>query len=298
VIQIVGGGVALALLILTGRSAWAEVADQVLRVRLDTAALAVLSLVVTLLGVIAVWRVLLSDLGVPLPYGPTLQLWSFSNLGRYLPGKVWQVVGLVVVSRDLGVPPGVVATGGFIALGLAIGTGAIVGALALPGALAGIGWASVAVVLLAAGLFVPVVWPGVVTWVIGRLPAALGCAGIPPIRRATMLRLVALFVVTWFAHGASFLHFSAAFGSVGWSDLPGFTGAYVLAHVTGLVAVFAPGGLGVREGMLGHLLTSVAPTDLPAHVVAVAARLWSIAAEALVLVLAVTSRLLVRRGSS
>ncbi len=71
----------------------------------------------------------------------------------------------------------------------------------------------------------------------------------------------------------------------------------MLSHVTGLVAVFAPGGLGVREGMLGYLLGAAAPADLPVNVVAVAARLWSIAAEALVLIVALTLRLRLARGA-
>jgi hypothetical protein len=179
-----------------------------------------------------------------------------------------------------------------------IGTGALVGIATLPQALPGLGWTSVAVVVLAAGLLVPIVRPGIVAWGVGKLPASFGCRGIRPLGRGAWLRLVLLFALAWLAHGAAFLHFAAAFGDVGWRDLPAFTGAYVLAHVTGLVAVFAPGGLGVREGLLGYLLEGVGPADLPAHFVAVAGRLWSIAAEILVLAVAIALRLLGRGSPS
>jgi len=297
-IQFAGTAAALLLLGLAIRSAWSEVAALGVRFRPAVGVASVGSLVVTLLGVIGIWRILLRDLGVGISYASTLQLWSFSNLGRYLPGKVWQVVGLVVVARDLGVPPGVAATGGFLVLGLMIGTGALVGLLTLPGEVAGLGATGAVVGALAAGLFVPVAWPGAVSWILRRLPPSLGCAGIPPLGRGAWLRAAALFALSWLAHGAAFLHFASAFGPVRWSDLPPFTGAYVLAHVTGLVAIFAPGGIGVREGILAHFVGSVGPAELPAHVVAVAARLWSIAAEVLVLVLAVTLRLARRRAAS
>jgi hypothetical protein len=295
-IQLAGVAFALALLVLASRAAWSEAAAADLRFRAGTASLAVGSLFLTLLGVIALWRLLLADLGVALGYGPAVQLWSFSNLGRYLPGKLWQVVGLVVVSRDLGAPPGVTVTGGVLALGLMIGTGAAVGLLTLPEALRGLGWASILVAGLAGALAVPAVWPGVIGWGVRRLPASLGCAGTRPLGRRTWLRLVGLFVLAWIAHGASFLQFASAFGDVRWTDLPACTGAYVLAHVTGLVAVFAPGGIGVREGLLARLLASDGPVGLPAHAVAVAARLWSIAAELLVLALAVGLRVAGRRA--
>lgn len=294
-IQVVGGLAALLLLAHAVRSAWLEVAAVGVSFRPGVGALGVGALFLTLLGVIGVWRLLLSELGVVLGYAPTVQLWSFSNLGRYLPGKLWQVVGLVVVSRDLGLPPGVAATGGVLAVGLMIGTGAAVGIATLPQALSGLGWTGIAVVGLAAGLLVPVAWPGILGWGVRRLPASLGCTGVPVPGRGAWLRLVLLFAIAWFGHGIAFLQFASAFGDVGWSDLPAFTGAYVLAHVTGLVAVFAPGGIGVREGILGYFLASVAPPDLPAHVVAVAGRLWSIAAELLVLGLAVGLRFSARR---
>jgi hypothetical protein len=295
-LQLVGVAAALALLVAASRPAWNEVAASDLRFRAGTAVLSVGSLFLTLLGVIALWRLLLADLGVTLGYGASVQLWSFSNLGRYLPGKLWQVVGLVVMSRDLGAPPGVTTTGGVVALGLMIGTGAAIGLVTLPGPLGELGWPSTVVAGLAATLVVPMVWPGVIGWGVRRLPVSLGCAGIRPLGRGTWLRLVALFTLAWLAHGASFLQFASAFGDVRWADLPACTGAYVLAHVTGLVAVFAPGGIGVREGLLAHFLASAGPVDLPAHTVAVTARLWSIAAEVLVLALAVALRIAGRRA--
>ena len=41
---------------------------------------------------------------------------------------------------------------------------------------------------------------------------------------------------------------------VSWSDWPFWTGTSAIAMVGGFVAVFAPGGLGVREGLLMELL--------------------------------------------
>jgi uncharacterized membrane protein YbhN (UPF0104 family) len=77
-------------------------------------------------------------------------------------------------------------------------------------------------------------------------------------------------------------------GEVSLADFPRFAGAFALAYVVGLLAVFAPGGIGVREAVLGMLLGSFGGGDLPVHLLAVASRLWAIAAELLILLLAFT----------
>jgi uncharacterized membrane protein len=60
-IQIVGGIAALGLLGFAVRSAWMEVAAVDVQFRVGVAVLAVGSLFVTLLGVIALWRQLLTE---------------------------------------------------------------------------------------------------------------------------------------------------------------------------------------------------------------------------------------------
>ena len=67
-----------------------------------------------------------------LSLGEAVQVWSFSNLGRYVPGKIWQVVGLVVIARDFGVRA--VAAGGIavVVTALVVGAGAVVGIVLLP----------------------------------------------------------------------------------------------------------------------------------------------------------------------
>jgi hypothetical protein len=288
--QIVGGLIALALLALTVRSAAAELAADPPPFRWGRAALAALGLAAAFLGSIGIWRFLLRSFGVRVTYSHTVQLWSFSNLGRYLPGKVWQVVGMVTVAQDLGLPAGLAATASFVNLGAQIGTGALVASALFPGAVARLGIGGIAVVALGVAVFVPVVWPGIVNGTVRRLPAFLGCTQTPPLKRGTLGRLVAGHVLAWLGQGAMFLAFASSLGPVDWADGPVYGGAYALAYVGGLVAVFAPGGIGVREGMIGWLLGSAGTGELPVHVLAVAARLWAISAEVLILVLALFLR--------
>jgi hypothetical protein len=105
-----------------------------------------------------------------------------------------------------------------------------------------------------------------------------------------MLRMALLHCGSWLAQGAFFFVFTRALAEPAWSELPRYSGAYALAYVAGLIAFFAPGGIGVRESGLGLLLGTVAAGELPAHLLAVAARLWTIAGEIVVLGIALATR--------
>jgi hypothetical protein len=65
----------------------------------------------------------------------------------------------------------------------------------------------------------------------------------------------ALFIPAWWIHGLTLgLTIYAVIGDrISWSDWPFWTGATAISLVGGFVILFAPGGLGVREGLLLEL---------------------------------------------
>ncbi len=82
---------------------------------------------------------------------------------------------------------------------------------------------------------------------------------------------------------------------VGWADVPLLIGGYNLAGVLGIVAFFAPAGLGVKEGVLVGFLASVVSGPVAASLV-ILARLLFVLADvmlwAVVEAVALVSRLL------
>src|SRR5437899_1413262 len=49
------------------------------------------------------WRTILAGFGYRLPLAPATRIWSTSELARYLPGVIWQVVGRVYLCKPYGV---------------------------------------------------------------------------------------------------------------------------------------------------------------------------------------------------
>ncbi|HII15567.1 MAG TPA: hypothetical protein HA362_04610 [Nanoarchaeota archaeon] len=65
------------------------------------------------------------------------------------------------------------------------------------------------------------------------------------------------------------------------ASIASVTGAFFFSWVIGFVAVFAPGGLGVREGLMWAMLSGIMPQHI-ALVIAFAGRIWWTASEAVV----------------
>ena len=63
--------------------------------------------------------------------------------------------------------------------------------------------------------------------------------------------------------------------------VPNLVSAYTLAWITGSVAIFAPGGLGVREGVMTLLLSPILPVPL-AIALSFITRVWITVFEAVV----------------
>ncbi len=110
----------------------------------------------------ALWGRIVADLGGPrLPAADAVRVFMVANLGRYVPGKVWQIAGLAALARGRGVPATTATAAAVLGQGLALVAAALVGAGALtrapgrPGPW-GVGLLSVMVLVVSVGLAPPV----------------------------------------------------------------------------------------------------------------------------------------------
>jgi len=225
------------------------------------------------------WQRLLAAMGHPLAYRRTFRAWVLSELGRYLPGKVWLVLGRSYLAGRQGVPARVVLTGMVFELALVAlaavaffplraGVGSVIG---IPAA-----WAvGVALILVAA------LHPQIISPLINAALRRLGRAPIEvmPSYRA-LLGMFALCLLMWACLSAGFALLAASLAPVAARGAAGVAASFPVAWVIGLLAFVAPGGLGVREGVLAALLSGLLPGGM-AVVVALASRVWITAVELL-----------------
>jgi hypothetical protein len=94
-----------------------------------------------------------------------------------------------------------------------------------------------------------------------------------------------LYLCAWLVYGLAFFLFTRSITFIDPSYIFSFFGIFAGAYIIGLIAVFVPGGLGVREGILAGLLSAFFPFPV-AVAIAFGSRIWITAAELLCVVIA------------
>jgi uncharacterized membrane protein YbhN (UPF0104 family) len=225
----------------------------------------------------AIWGRMVRDLGGPrLGIAESVRLFMIANVGRYVPGKVWQIAGLAALARGRGVSATVATGAAILGQGIALVAATIVGlgaVLAGPPELAE--WGRVAagfgVAAVAVGLFPPVFRTVSALWF--RLASA-----VPPeeLRSRHALVWLVLYGLNWVLYALAFWVLARSVGVTA-PPVP-VASAFAAAWVLGWIMIFAPAGIGVREGFMVALLTPHMGPG-PAGALAVLSRVWATAVE-------------------
>jgi glycosyltransferase 2 family protein len=227
------------------------------------------------------WGLVVRRLGVSVSHPEAFRIYFLSNLGRYVPGKVWQFVGWFYLAEQAGIGRVQVLTA--IAVNLSLqaltGLGLGVAALSLVGGSSGEVraryWPLLLLIPLGAIALQPAVMETGLNWGLrrlGREPVVLG------LRRRDMALFAFVHVCGWVAYGVSFSLFVGSLRPVSVSDLPLLGATYAAAWVIGFLSFLTPGGIGIREGVLAYLLGFWLPAPV-AIVVGLLSRIWITAGE-------------------
>ncbi len=226
------------------------------------------------------WGLMVREIGgYEVGFVPSLRVFFTANLGRYLPGKVWQIAGLAYLARGEGVPAPTATGAAILGQALSLGGATLLGSAVLLGSGRGPsfggGWtAAVLLVLLLGATFPGILKALLPLWF--RLARQEVPGGFRP-NPAFGVRWMGLYAIGWAVQGLAFWILVRGLGF----DLTLLEGvpAYPAAYVAGYVVLFAPAGAGIREGMLVVFLGPILGTG--AAVVALLARLWTTVVELL-----------------
>lgn len=200
--------------------------------------------------------------------------WLF-QLSTYMPGGVWQYVGITYLShrRDISKKFAAIGTHHHQIIGV---TGATLTFLGFGGT-AFLGHGHLPIVLLLALLVLIAAWPPLLETATSLLLRLLGRSPISfDHRYRDVLPLVSLATLTWSMTGGGFYLLAAAIEPVTFTPL--FIAVLPGAWVVGFVLLLAPGGLGVREAVLIALLGDLVASPLPI-ILSLASQLWMLLPE-------------------
>lgn len=266
------GAVVVGAFALAVGERWAEVGRDLARLPVGVVVGAfVLCLAGVLLTYLA-WRVVLADLGSPVPLLPGARMFFVGQLGKYVPGAVWPVLVQMRIGTPLGVPRSRTGLAYVVVLGLSVAWGLLVGLAVAPTMLGGAGssylWLLVLLPPAAVFLHPP--------WINALLGLGLRLARRPPLEHPLSGRGIGLaslgLVGFWAVAGLHVWLLAVALGAPVWASLPVAVGGFALAFCVGPLVVFTPAGAGVREAVLVVLLGAVLATP-SAVAVAVVSRL-------------------------
>ena len=207
------------------------------------------------------------------------KVWFTANLARFLPGGVWQFASLALMASRYGVSTAAATATVLLEQIVLLITGLAVVAVFTPAVLHAAWWQGALVVAIILGT------------VILALPRPGGQLGrwleryVPSLKQVWsqlgarhLLLFIVILIVPWLMYGTAFrLLAIGLLGSVAGSwgfYIAAFTGSYL----AGVIAVFAPAGLFVREAALIGVLTPVIGGG-DAAILAVASRIWLTALE-------------------
>jgi uncharacterized membrane protein YbhN (UPF0104 family) len=254
---------------------WGLASTRLVHVRMDWGRIALASLLVLVTYALLIegWRRVLGAWGGKLSYIEAARIWCLSNLGRYVPGNVWSLTAMGVMSRGRGMSA-VAATGSSIimqlltlsvGLGVALVTGAkLVGN---PVALA---------VLLVALLVLIAAAPRLLPPLTRLLGSFTGWKIPEPVIPATVVWGATLAGgITWLLYGFAFQLFTEGLLGGASGATMSYIAVYTAAYILGFISPIAPAGLGVREVALAAGMTQFGlASEGDAALVAIAARLW------------------------
>ncbi|MBI1809602.1 MAG: flippase-like domain-containing protein [Gemmatimonadetes bacterium] len=230
---------------------------------------------------IETWRRTVVAWGERLSWREAARIWFVSNLGKYVPGKVWQIGAMGLLAQQAGVSP--VA---------AVGSSLVVNLVNIVAACLVVAVASTQVVALAGQWFAPLVvasavaalaTPWILPWML-RVARKLTGKALPDPKVPPSAILVALAGCTlgWVLYGVAFRLLAISLFGRAAGNSSSYVAVFTFSYLIGYLWLPAPGGLGARESVLQRALGVLGlEAGAAAVLLVLASRLWLTVLEAL-----------------
>ena len=229
----------------------------------------------------AIWRYLVRILtGCDMPMRVAWGHCALMSIGKYLPGKIWGLLGRGVALVDLGASPAQSLGVAYIEQLLFIHSGMLIGLLAFV-------WAKpIGLIPLFAGVAALASIPLAARWgdSIYRFVSRYTITGmeIPPHWDwcfGRYLSVLGAFTLLWSLAGIIFAALYFAFYPFDLALLPILVTANATALILGFLAFFAPAGIGIREAIIVAIAGGATPLG-GATVLAAVYRAWTLTTDA------------------
>ena len=265
---------------------WDEFSEKIKNVDMGIFVFSMLFYFVYKFTLASLWHYITKINDCSIPYEKAVTSYLYSILGKYIPGKVFMLAARLTYYKEENAPLGKVTVCFFIEnvctlLGAAMLF--IVSLLFFPNSLLqDYKW----ITLLLIVAFFVCIHPKIINFFL-RIVGKIFKKDLEiPMKYSQMLKVVLLFIGNWLIIGVGFFILTKSiYPAVELSHLLFCAGIWGVSAIMGILAVFAPSGLGVREGIIVAGLMLIMP-ESDAVMISVVSRLWQTIPELLLVVLA------------
>jgi len=261
---------------------WRLAADRLAALRLDWTWIGAATLIVLLTYALLIetWRRVILASGETLSFRTAARIWFISNLGKYVPGKIWSIAAMTVMARKESVSP-MTAAGSSVLIQLVTIAAGIGVVLAAGSQAVDNQWLAIVVLALtvafvaAAPLLLPAAARVAASWTGKDIR-------LPRLAAKTVWAAALRSVISWVAYGIAFQFFVRGVLGSASGAVSSYIAVYAASYIIGFLALFAPGGAVVRESALVSGMVQLGLAGrADALAVAIASRLWLTVVELL-----------------
>lgn len=260
---------------------WEDFSSTLANVNIGVFILSMLFYFVYKLTLASLWHYITKINGCSIKYEKAVTGYLYSILGKYIPGKVFMLAARLTYYKEENAPLSKVTVCFFIEnvctlLGAAMLF--IVSLFFFPNELMeNYKW----ITFLLIAVFFAVIHPKIINLIL-KLVGKLFRKNLEiPMKYSQMIKVVLLFIANWLIIGTGFFILAKSIcPALGLSQLLYCAGIWGVSAIIGILAIFAPSGLGVREGIIVAGLMLIMPQN-EAVVISVVSRLWQTIPELL-----------------
>lgn len=222
--------------------------------------LSIITMTISMIFPVYGWKFLLSSLNANISFVKAMKIWFISNAGRYLPGKVWQIAGIVYLGSKENIEKKTLLQSIIYSQVVANFQGIIFAVILFGGKINIPIWVIIPILLSSILIMIPKILNYILNTTILKIMKKTPLTTSISVKNMSIYFILQL--INWFLMGFAFYIFINAFQIVSL-----FQNAQIIIFLPacwtiGLLALFAPGGIGVREGILTTLLSTITANPL------------------------------------
>lgn len=252
---------------------WQKIPFDILRFDVFSLIISFICLYITFLIFVQGWRSIIQEFGQIVSFRKAFWIMSSSQMAKYVPGGIWFALGRVYLGKTEKLKAEITALSVVIETALTFLVGILLFLIALGLSNRGV-FLNFLFIIPIFFLFLLALYPPVLNKLMNTGLKIVKRPGIVlKISYFHLLRLSIFFLGLWVTQIFGYFFLINSILPTAFSKIFSLAAAYTLSWMAGFVVVIAPGGLGVREGMMSILLSPVLPAPL-AIAISFIARVW------------------------